>query len=356
MDSGIIISASHNPGDYNGLKLVGEKSVPISGETGIYAMEELLKSVNKVEKNNGTIKKMNVFDDYILHSLKYVDENKLKKFRIVIDSANGMGGPMAKAFFKHLKQEVIFINNELDGTFPNHEANPLVLENFLQLKEAILAKKADLGIMFDGDADRCVFVDEKGNVISSDMIVALVSKTILSERKNCKIYYDVRSSRAVKEIIEENGGKAIRCQVGHSLIKKQMRDENGIFGGELSGHYYLADEHYAECPLFVIIKVLEQLSIQNIALSKMITPIKKYFHSGEINSKVSDKKQMMENMAEKYKDGNVTWLDGLSVDYDDWWFNIRPSNTEPYLRLNVEGKTEKLMQTKKEQLLKEIRK
>jgi len=353
-DGGLMVSASHNPAQYNGVKMVKGDAVPIGGETGIYEIGKMIENLDEpLAEKKGSLQKMEIMEDYVKHSLEYVKD--INRFKIVIDTANSMGGPVASEFFKRINCELIHLYPELDGNFPNHEANPLKEENIVDLKKAVVENKADIGLGFDGDADRVGFIDEKGQTVPSDLIVALVSKALLQHEKGIRILFDVRSSRAVGEIIKENGGNPGRCRVGHSLVKRQMKEENAKFAGELSSHFYLQDEHYAEAPFFVIAKVLELMTTENKPLSELIKPIKRYFQSGEINSKVEDKESKMKELAQHYKDGKINWLDGITVEFDDWWFNVRPSNTEPYLRLNLEAKSKELMESKRDEVLAIIR-
>ena len=355
-DGGLMVSASHNPPKYNGVKMVGTGGMPISGETGIYEIGKMIDNLdNNLTEKKGSVEKLDIMDDYVKHCLDYSDISKLKKFKIVVDTANGMGGPITAKFFKHLNCELIHLYPELDGTFPNHEANPLKEENVADLRKAVKENKADIGVGFDGDADRCSFIDENAEIIPSDLIVALVAKNLLEKEKGLKMLYDVRCSKIVGEVIEQNGGIAGRCRVGHSLVKVQMKNENTKFAGELSSHFYLQDDKYAEAPFFVILKLLELMTNENKPLSELIKPLKKYFQSGEINSKVEDKQGKMKELAEQFKNGKVNWMDGVTVEFDDWWFNVRPSNTEPYLRLNVEANTKELMEEKRDLVLGIIR-
>lgn len=354
VDGGLMVSASHNPPKYNGVKMVLKDAVPIGGETGIYDIGKMIENLPKPSSRKGDIKKLQVMNDYINHTLNY-SKVKLKKFKIVIDTANAVGGPAASEFFKKINCELIHLFPEIDGNFPNHEANPLKEENLEDLKKAVKKNKADIGIAFDGDADRCGFVDEKGNTVQSDLVLALVAKEMLKTEKNIKILYDVRCSKVVGDVIKENGGIPGRCKVGHALVKPQMRAEKARFAGELSSHFYLADEHYAEAPFFVILKILEMMTETGIPISELVKPLRRYFQSGEINSEVKDKEKKMKELSEKFKDGKQNWMDGLTVEYDSWWFNVRPSNTEPFLRLNVESETKAEMEKMRERLLAIIR-
>ncbi|MBN2367826.1 phosphomannomutase/phosphoglucomutase [Candidatus Woesearchaeota archaeon] len=354
-DGGLIVSASHNPSQYNGVKMVRAESVPIGGDTGIYEIEKMISNLPELPAEKGSVEKLDVFTPYLEHCLKYTDLSNLKRFRIVADTANSMGGPISAEFFKKLDCEFIHLFPELDGSFPNHEANPLKEENMKALQASVKEKAADIGIGFDGDADRCGFVDEKGGIIPSDLITALVAEALLQEKKGIKIMFDVRCSRIVEDIIKENGGIPGRCKVGHSLIKAQMREEKAYFAGELSSHFYLSEDHYAEAPFFVVLKLLELMTLKNKPLSELIQPLRKYSQSGEINSKVEEKERKMKELAEHFKDAKVNWLDGVTVEYDDWWCNVRPSNTEPYLRLNLEANTKELMEKKRDEVLSLIR-
>ncbi|NTV23999.1 MAG: phosphomannomutase/phosphoglucomutase [Nanoarchaeota archaeon] len=355
-EGGLMVSASHNPSQYNGVKMVGKGGVPISGETGIFEIGEMIGSIKEpLAKKKGTVEKLDLMAEYVSHSLKYGDLSALKRFKIVIDTANAMGGPVSSLFFRKMPCELVHMFSELDGNFPNHEANPLNERNLKSLQEEVLRTKADLGISFDGDADRCAFVDEKGAIIQSDLITGLVAKAILENRKGAKILFDVRSSKVVGEVIKECGGVPGRCKVGHSLVKTQMRLEKAYFAGELSGHYYVEDEHYAEAPFFIVLKILSLMSETGKKMSELAKPLRKYTQSGEINSEVRDKEGKMKELSQKFKDANVSWMDGVTIEYPDWWANIRPSNTEPFLRLNLEADTKKKMEEKRDMMLKLIR-
>jgi phosphomannomutase len=355
-DGGLTISASHNPPKYNGVKMVRKDAVPIGGDTGIYDIEKMIGSLPKeLPAHKGKVEKLTVLDAYAKHSLSHADTSRLKRFRIVVDTANAVGGPVAFEFFKGLNADIHHLFLDLDGNFPNHEANPLEEKNLEVLKEEVRRTKADLGVAFDGDADRVAFVDENGDSVPSDLILGLVAEMILKEKPGKKILCDVRCSREVEEIVKRNGGIPGRCKVGHSLVKAQMKEEKAYFAGELSSHFYYEEERYAEAPFFVILKILELMNDKGKKLSALIKPLRVYSQSGEINSKVEDKAGKMKELAEHFKEGKVSWLDGVSVDYDDWWFNVRPSNTEPYLRLNVEAKTKELMEEKRDLVLSIIR-
>jgi phosphomannomutase len=357
-DVAVIITASHNPAEYNGLKLCFKNAVPIGEGSGMEEIKELaLAGKFQVSEKKGTIITENNFlEKYLAYMSKFFITGKAKK-KIVIDFANGMG-ILDKTLFEKFPAELeaFYLYDTLDGNFPNHEANPLKTETLKALQEKVLSEKADLGIAYDGDADRVGFVTETGEIVSMDYLIALLAKEVLKKNPGGLILMDLRSSNAVKEVIEEAGGKVNRCRVGHSLIKKQMREQNAIFAGELSGHYFFAENSKAEMTTFAIITLLNLMNETGKKLSELIQELKRYFHSGEINSDVADKDAIMQKLKEIYKDGKLDELDGIRIDFPDWWFNVRASNTEPKLRLNLEAKTEILMKEKKAELLEIISK
>ena len=350
-DGGVMVTASHNPSEYNGFKFTKEKAVPLTYTDGIGQIEM---AVISDEFENplrfGEVIERDIMKEYIHFILNIVQE--MPKLKIVVDTSNGMGGLTVPKVFENLDVDIIHINKELDGTFPNHEANPLKQDVYKQLVKAVKKNKADFGAMFDGDADRIGFVDAKGRIIGGDIITALISKTFNHE----SILYDLRSTWAVKEAIVENSNKPVIHRVGHSFIKGTMRQDNIAFGGELSGHYYYRDHFFTESTIFTLVKIAQLIEREHRPLSELVKPLQKYFQSGEINSEVVDKKAKMEELEEKYKDGKISRLDGVMIEYDDWWFNVRPSNTEPLLRLNLEAKTKRMMKKKTKEILKIIRK
>jgi phosphomannomutase len=352
----IMVTASHNPGKYNGFKFTREKAIPISGDTGIKDIERLvLKNKFKNVKKKGKIVKKDIVKDYTKHILSLIDVKKVKPLKVVIDAGNGMGGKDMELVLSKLPLEVIKMYFKPDGNFPNHEANPLKEENNAYIKKRIIKEKADFGIAIDGDADRVFFFDENSETIPADFITCLIAEDILKRNKG-KVLYDLRSSWVVKEVIEENGGKAGMSRVGHAFIKQQMRREKAIFAGELSGHFYFKDNFYTDSAIIAALKVIQLISEKGKKLSEIVRPLKKYYASGEINSKVEDKQGKMKELAKKYSSGKISWLDGVRIDFKDWWFNVRPSNTEPLLRLNLEAKTRELMKGKRDEVLKIIRK
>ncbi|MBT4540120.1 phosphomannomutase/phosphoglucomutase [Candidatus Woesearchaeota archaeon] len=355
--SGIMVTASHNPAEYNGFKLCNGGTHPISGETGIKDIEKMVITNNfKDVVSKGSISKHDYLNEFIDFCLKHKGE--IKSMKIVIDTANGMGGYVFPRIFEKLPQlEIIPLFSEIDMSFPNHEANPLKPENMVDLQKAVIENKADLGIAIDGDSDRAMFVDENGDAISSDFVTALLGLELLKEKPNAAMGYDVRSSKIVKEIWAENGAKPFVTRVGHALIKEMMRTENSFFAGELSGHYYFQEMGYTENTILATLIMLNLISKENKTLSEIVKPLKKYFQSGEINFEVEDKMAKMKELEELYKNKgalNTHWLDGITVEFEDWWFNVRPSNTEPLLRLNLESNTKELQDEMFEELKKII--
>ncbi|MFH2028207.1 MAG: phosphomannomutase/phosphoglucomutase [Nanoarchaeota archaeon] len=352
----IMVTASHNPGKYNGFKFTREKAIPISGATGIKDIERLaIKNKFNNPEKKGTITKINITKDYKKHLLSLIDVSKIKPLKIVIDAGNGMGGNDIDLILDSLPIKVTKMYFEPDGSFPNHEANPLKEENLEDLKKKVKKEKADFGIALDGDADRVFFIDENAETIPSDFITSLIAEEILKDNPGEKILYDLRSSWIVKEMIEKYGGRSNMCRVGHAFIKEQLRKEDAIFAGELSGHYYFRDNFNTDSGIIAALKVIELISIKNKKLSDLIRPLKKYYASGEINFEVEDKDKKMKELEHLYKEGKISHLDGIRIDFDDWWFNVRASNTEPLLRLNLEAKTDGLMNQKKKEIEKIIK-
>jgi phosphomannomutase len=351
-DGSIMITASHNPGEWNGFKLCREGATPISGATGIADIEQIVKSgtfAPPAEKP-GSISECNIVPQYVAHIREFADIKR--PLRVAVDFANAMGIYEAKVLEGLVEIDPLF--ETLDGTFPNHEANPLKLDTLEPLQEKVRKGGHDFGVAFDGDADRAGFVDERGEIIPMDIITALIAETILKKTKG-PVFYDLRSSWAVREIIEESGGKPMMSRVGHAFIKKQMREAGAIFAGELSGHYYFRENYYAESSSLAALMIANLVSQSDKPLSAHVRPIQRYFGSGEINSEVKDVQAVIEHLKQKYKDGRMIELDGLSIEFDDWWFNVRPSNTEPLVRLNLEAKKEDLMKEKRDEVLGIIR-
>lgn len=352
-DAGIMITASHNPGEYNGFKLCREQAIPISGASGIKEIEQIVltDAYAPVAATPGTLTTHDITSHYIDHIREFAD---LKRpVRVAIDYANAMGIVEGKVLEGLADIDPLF--DVLDGTFPNHEANPLVEETFEALQHKIRTGEYDFGVAFDGDADRAGFTDEKGNIIPMDMITALIAEMVLKREKGANIFYDLRSSWAVKELIEANGGIPNMSRVGHAFIKQQMREKDAVFAGELSGHYYFKENYFAESSSLAVLFVANLVSASEVPLSEMIKPIQKYVASGEINSEVSDTASVLAKLKAQYTTGRMFELDGLSVEFDSWWFNVRASNTEPLIRLNLEAKTREEMEQRRDELLAVIR-
>jgi len=298
---------------------------------------------------------MRVLKEYIAFNLKDFDLEKILPFKIVIDTANSVSGILIPEIFKKINCKIYHLFSELDGNFPNHNPDPLVKENLTFLQKEVKKRKADFGIAFDGDGDRIIFLDERGKIISGDFITALLSQIILKAHSGEKIIYDIRSSNIVKETIKRYGGIPLVSRIGHSFFKEKMRKENIIFGGELSGHYYSKKDYFSEAPIFVLFKILEEMTKSKNKLSQLIEPFKKYFYSGEINFKVKNKKKVLKTLENKFsQSGNILKTDGLRIDFPDFWFLVRPSQTEPLLRLVLEARTKKLMEEKKQEIVKFI--
>jgi len=356
---GAMFTASHNPAAYNGIKLCLSGARPIGKESGLVTIENFVtEGTPMAMRNLGVEKSQNLLEEYVDHLLTLVDVSNIRPLKIVIDAGNGMGGYTAPAVFKRLNAEVIEMYFELDGTFPNHEANPIDPANLVDLQKAVKKHKADIGLAFDGDADRCFLVDEKGDLVNPSALTALIATRELKRYPESNIIYNLISSRAVKEVVEENGGTAIRSRVGHSYIKKLMAETNAVFGGEHSGHFYFRDFWKADSGMLAALHAIAALGETNTTLSKLLTSFNRYFSSGEINSTVPDSKAAMSVIEKIYakKDGvEVDHLDGLTINGDTWWFNLRASNTEPLLRLNVEASTEARMKKVRDDVLNTIR-
>jgi len=345
-DGGITVTASHNPPQDNGFKPVFSGARPISAETGLREMAEIFQDNNFEEQKGGGVEKKETINDYI--SLYGSDED-FQNIKLVVDTANSVSGIMIEPMLK--KVNLVHLFSELDGTFPNHGLDPLKEENTVALKETILKERADLGVAFDGDGDRIVFFDEQGNFISPDLTLALMASLILKDSPGAKIVYDVCSSNIVKETAESLGGKAIMSKVGHSFVCEKIKKESAVFGAEYSGHFFLKDPYTIESPFFVLFNVLGTLKKEGRPLSEIVLPFRKYFHSGQINLKVNNKEEKIKKLEEKYQgQGRVVKIDGLRIDFDDWWFLVRPSNTEPVIRLMVEAKIKNVMKDKVKEL------
>ena len=355
---GAMFTASHNPAAYNGIKMCLSGARPIGKETGLLLIEKYVNEGSPVALSQvGVERRQEMLDEYVDHLLGLVNLKGGRKLKIVIDAGNGMAGYTAPAVFKKINAEVIEMYFELDGTFPNHEANPLDESTLIDLKNAMKEHKADLGLAFDGDADRCFLVDERGVAVDPSALTALIAHRELIKHPGASIIYNLISSRAVQEVIDENGGVGLRSRVGHSYIKKMMAESGAIFGGEHSGHFYFKDFWRADSGALAALHAIAALGESTKSMSELLAPYNRYIVSGEINSKVSDTKAATELVEKSYlsQEVKIDHLDGLTVNGDTWWFNLRPSNTEPLLRLNVEASTQAQMETVRDAVLSLIR-
>jgi len=352
-DGSIMVTASHNPPEYNGFKVCLEKAIALSETTGLKEIEKLAnKYPGKAKAPKSKIKTRNVLPDYRNFIRSFIQlscaAGQSHKIKMVVDTTNGSVGPVFQKIFGDFRAIDVFpLCFKADGRFPNHEPNPMKDENIKDIRMAIKKRKVDLGVAFDGDGDRVIFLDEKANRIPNDLITALIAGEILRENKGAGIVYDLRSSRMVKATITKFGGKPVRERVGHAFIKATMRRHNAPFGGELSGHYYYRDNYFADNALITFIHILNIISREKKPISRIMEPLCKNFSSGELNYEVADKKLKMKEAARHFSDGKIDYLDGVTVEYKDWWFNLRPSNTEPLLRLNIEAKTGKMLKAAK---------
>jgi phosphomannomutase len=358
---GAQITASHNPKQYNGVKLVREGAFPLSGDAGIGDIRDMIAegAIPPPAKRRGEVTNRSVLDAYVEHVMSFIDPAVVKPFNVVLDAGSGTAAIAAPRCFDRLPCKTTKLCFEIDGNFPNHEANPLIEENRRDITEEVIRQKADIGIAFDGDADRCFFIDETGDFIAGDFVTALLAQAFLLKQPGATIIYDVRASWAVKDVVTAHGGKALMNRVGHAFIKRRMRETNAVFGGEVTGHYYFRDNYYCDNGLIPALMMLELMSKHGKSLHQLLAPLReKYFISGEINTKLPHMDLVgpkLDVIAKKYADGHQYRLDGLSVEYPDWHFNVRPSNTEPLLRLNLEAKTPHMMAEKRDEVLALIR-
>jgi len=342
---GVQVTASHNPAKYNGFKISGLGAKPIGVDTGLNDIKHLATAlVHTKGKATGSVENLDLTAEYKNHVLKFLSP-KINSLKIAVDASNGMAGKMVPVIFGELPIEIIDRNFEHTGKF-KHPPDPLVERNLAQVKAAVRKNECDFGVCFDGDADRMMMVDQKGATISCDLITALLAPYFLKKQPNSTIVYDLRSSRVVVEEIIKNGGIPRRERVGHAFMKKAMRDSHAIFGGELSGHFYYRDNYCTDSALITLVHIFNIVSEAKVPISKLIEPLRRYHASGEINFKVEDKQAKIDELAKRYGDGQIDHLDGVTIGYKDWWFNCRPSNTEPLLRLNVEAKNKELLDEK----------
>jgi phosphomannomutase len=358
LDGGIAVTASHNPKEYNGMKIVRRGALPVGGESGLLEIRDRALQPFGEPTDVGSVHEADIWPAYVDRVLSFVDVDAIQPLRVVIDAANGMAGVMLPPVLEHLPQvEVVRYFFEPDGTFPNHEPNPLLPENREFVMERTTAEAADFGVAFDGDADRCYFIDDTGEFVPGDFMTALLAESILEKEPGAKIIYDVRSSWAVPETIERAGGIPLINRVGHAFIKLRMREEGAVFGGEVSGHYYFRDFYQADSGVIPFLLMLELVSRKGQKLSEILRPYReRYFLTGELNTPVSDVAVKLQELKEGFaSQGKISHLDGISVEADDWHFNVRPSNTEPLLRLNLEARSPELMEQKRDEVLDVIR-
>lgn len=338
LDGGAVITASHNPKAYTGVKLVGRNALPLSGDSGIKEIRDIARLGVPKEDLFGSHEFEYLAPRYQEAMWSWIDPSAISKMKVVVDGGNGMAGPTAGPLLRELPLELVPLYFEPDGEFPGHEPNPLLPENRDLISRTVVEEKADLGIAWDGDADRCFFVDESGRFVDGDFLTALLAEVILGRSPGEEILYDVRASRAVPDTVSAAGGRARVSRVGHAFFKALMRETGAMFGGEVSGHYYFRDFYCADSGTIPALLVLELLSRRGKPMSEILEPLRSsYFISGEINSEVADQTAKMAEIEERFSDGEVSHLDGVSVDFPDWHFNVRPSNTEPLLRLNLES-------------------
>jgi phosphomannomutase len=357
LDGGVSVTASHNPKQWAGFKLVREGALPLSGDRGIPDVQRVVAQDDFSSPNGaGTIKRADLYEEFRRYVIGFIDSEAIRPMKIVLDGGNGMAGAMIGPLVDSFPIEGERLYFEPNGDFPGHEPNPLLEENRKLIIDTVLDRKAELGIAWDGDADRCFFIDDRGEFVPGDFLTALLSEAILAKEPGATILYDVRASRAVPDTIERLGGRALVNRVGHAFFKARMREEDAAFGGEVSGHYYFRDFWCADSGVIPALLVIELLSVRNRTMAELVQPFRdKYFISGEINSTVDDPAGKMKAIAERYSECDVTWLDGVSVDCGSWHFNVRPSNTEPLLRLNLEAFSKEEMDARTEEVLTLIR-
>ena len=361
LDGGAEITASHNPKQYTGMKLVGREAFPLSGDKGISDIRDMLVggTLPAPASTPGTVETRALLDAYIEHVMSFIDPAAVRPFNVVLDAGSGIGGIVAPRIFDRLPCRTTRLCFEVDGTFPNHEANPLIEENRRDIVERVVAEGADIGIAWDGDADRCFFIDGTGEFVAGDFITALLAEAFLLKQPGARIVYDLRASYAVKDIVAAHGGTALMNRVGHAFFKKRMREENAVFGGEVTGHYYFRENFFADNGFIPALLILELMSKKGQTLHNLLAPLReRYFISGEINTKVSDMRtveEKIDGLAARYADAHTYRMDGVSAEYPDWHFNVRPSNTEPLLRLNLEGRTPEIMARRRDEVLAFIR-
>jgi phosphomannomutase len=357
LDGGLMCTASHNPARYTGAKLIRRGAIALSGDAGIGDIREKIEDGLGDAPGGGSVERVELYDQFHEAVLGFIDPAAVKPMRVVVDGGNGMAGPMAGPILRRLGLDLVETYFEPDGRFPDHEPNPLLPENREFIMREVARQKANLGIAWDGDADRCFFIDDQGAFVDGDFLTALLSESMLEKNPGATILYDVRASWAVRDVVEQAGGRALMNRVGHAFFKTRMREEHAVFGGEVSGHYYFHDFYCADSGTIPALLILELLSNRGRRMSELLERYRsQYFISGEINSEVQDGQAKMEELAARYADGEQYQLDGLSVEYDDWHFNVRPSNTEPLLRLTLESlRSREDMERRRDEVLAVIR-
>jgi phosphomannomutase len=361
LDGGAQITASHNPKEYNGAKMVGREAFPLSGDAGIGDIRDMLQAgaIPPPAAVPGGLATRDILEPYLAHVLAFIDPRIVRPFKVVLDAGCGMAGLVAPPLFSHLPCRTIPLCFTIDGTFPTHEANPLIEENRADIVARVVAERADIGIAWDGDADRCFFIDGGGEFVSGDFVTALLAEAFLLKQPGATVIYDLRASYAVRDVAARYGGRALMNRVGHAFFKRRMREENAVFGGEVTGHYYFRDNFYADNGFIPALLILELMSKKGQSLRELLEPLRRrYFISGEINTKMGTMAEVaakLDAIASRYADATLSRMDGISVEYPDWHFNVRPSNTEPLLRLNLEGATQQVMERKRDDVLALIR-
>jgi phosphomannomutase len=360
LDGGVCVTASHNPKEYTGMKIVRAGALPVGGESGLLDVRDralaLARETGPTASRRGSVAQYDIWPAFVDKVLSFVDPAAMAPLKVVIDAANGMAGAMLPPVLERLPIEAVTCHFDPDGTFPNHEPNPLLPENREFIVRQTTESGADLGVAYDGDGDRCFFVDDTGEFVPGDFVTALLAEAILAKEGGGTVLYDVRASRAVPEAIERAGGEPLVNRVGHAYIKHRMREEGAVFGGEVSAHYYFRDFSQADSGVVPFLLMLELISKRGRKLSELLAPFReRFFITGEINTPVADVAAKLRELEERYADGRVSKLDGVSIDYDDWHFNVRPSNTEPLLRLNLEASSQRLMEEKRDEVIGLIR-
>ena len=334
---GVMVTASHNPAEYNGIKLCREGAAPVGEDTGLKEIERMVKAGVPPGSAGGTVSTVDVREGYVNHLLSVVEADKMSELLVAVDGGNGMAGVVVEAVFDRIPPAILGLYLDPDGTFPNHPADPLQPENLVDVIALVRDRNADLGVAFDGDADRAAFIDDRGNPLPGSTTTALIARWFLARKPGATIVHNLITSRAVPETVRRLGGTPVRTRVGHSFIKQVMAETGAVFGGEHSGHYYFADNFRADSGMLAMLVLLQVISEDGRPLSEIRKEVEPYSASGEINLHVADQEESMERVAAKFADAEIDRLDGLTVSWPDRWFNLRPSNTEPLLRLNVEG-------------------